>query len=441
VIYIAASLAAIASAVAMIRYPWLALLFAVSAPQLGLVVRMLSIDGTAVNTATWIGAALGVVGTVGSKLRRHMSGRAWVVVVSVLFVLGVGAVVGLANLHVVQFVQGFKILTLPILGAIIAQSLRLIDLLRLMRCLTVVVVASAFAAVVQQAIGPAALVASGLEAGTTVRTYDGLLRASGLAMTNYDLGSFAAVFTAISIVWWKKCEATSTGRTWVLIGVGAGVVLLFTSIYRTGFLLVFLSIGMWLVTARSLKPATRLAIGVLCLAGVYLFDAAGYGGTDSLQAREAVWSAILDDGTFPLFGNGVGSAGAASNSSFSDARVTTDNYFLNILVQFGAVGFLIILGIIRWAVVSLVMARADDLLHGGYVLAAAIACFWFVEFWEYSGAMMLSVAVAVACRSIRQDQRDRPPLAFSLSDTGGAGSRMPAVWASPRAFVRRVVKG
>ena len=311
----------------------------------------------------------------------------------------VGIVVGFTSLPTEQAAQGLRSLCLPFLAAITACALTVTDLRWIMRCLTPVVCASAVAAVVQHAAGKVALIEFGLNAGTTVRTYEGILRASGLSLTNYHLGSFSAVFLALAAIWWFALETSFRERAWVVAGMLGSLICLAASVYRTGFLVVLLSIVMWLLGTRAGTAGVRIFAAVSAICAVFLVKALGFDSTSSLDQRYTNWGRIVDRG-FRFLGEGVGSAGAGSASSFALDRLVTDNYFLHIFVQFGYVGLLLIAIVLVWTARVLIRSGAAPLLHSGYVLVSAIAAFWFVEFWEYSSAMMLVLSASTASYSI-----------------------------------------
>ncbi len=364
---------------------------AVAMPQLGLALSRSGLDPSrTTGAATVCAAAAAALAIVNRRWRPPP--RAGGAIIVIALVVTTGAAIGIQFLPAVQVSQGLRILLFPVLGAIAACLITRRGLVTIMRFLSFVVVASFATSVLQQVAGVDSLVQSGLEYGTTVRTAGGVLRASGLALTNYELGSFAGVFAASAWLWWAPQEVKPFWRAWSVFAGASAAGALVTSSYRTGMVVLVLSLAVFIIFRGNGRAGLRILAAVLVGAAIWGLGALGLLSTTSLETRTTVWQGLLQD-EFTLLGQGLGSAGAASGSSYSTGRISTDNYFLNLFVQFGVGGAILALILVVWAVRLLARSRKSPRFAGGYVLFSCIVAFWFVEFWEYSSAMILAMVV------------------------------------------------
>jgi hypothetical protein len=271
------------------------------------------------------------------------------------------------------------------------------------------------AALYQRAVGPSALMALGLEYGTTVRSYFGELRAPGIFLTNYELGAFAGVLGALAVVWWPKLGLLGErDRWWRLAALVSSVGCLLLSIYRTGLVVLLASLGLWLIFgsggAGRLSAVLRnvsLLAGSLGLVGVVL--SGGYASTDSLIARQAQWSSILTLIDWSPTGLGVGAVGAASVSRFAEDPVVVDNYVISSFLQFGWLGPLALFALACFAASHVRDAARTPVLNSFFVLFAACLAFLLVDFWEYTAAMSLAMFAAGVAYAARARAAGGPP--------------------------------
>lgn len=381
----------------------LLILCSIAVPQLGLPLAAVGINQTNQGFLSFALAGIAaLLAVMHPEWRRPY--RAGVGVALAASVILVGFLIGTQTLPLVQVLQGARILLLPVLAAIVGCFLKFEDMRLVIRLLSIVVFSSFVASLVERALGVEVLVDSGLRYGTTVRTFGGELRAPGLALTNYDFGAFAGVFAAIAWLWWIAAERSQPWRVWAFVSAIAGTLSLLTSSYRTGMVVLALAVLLSALLRSRRGVAFRLVGLTIVAAATWAVAALGLLSTDSLNARQSNWEDLLTAGV-DLFGGGLGSAGAASGSSFSAGRVSTDNYFLSLILQFGFGGFVILLCLFVWTLRLLLRSRGSSRLAGGFVMAACIFGFWFVEFWEYSSAMMLAILVSTQGYSEEMSER------------------------------------
>jgi len=270
--------------------------------------------------------------------------------------------------------------------------------------MTLIVCASAIASAAEFALGPGALVRAGLDYGTSVRTYQGILRAPGLFATNYALGSFAGVAGALAIVWWRYIEPR-TGHWWRIATFVGAIACLGFSIYRTGMVVFAVAVLTWVMLDASRGKVSRrlAAVVMLALLAAVVF-VKGLVSTSSLHDRLAHWATIPSQYGFPLLGHGLGFSGVASGNQAAVERVVVDNYFINIALQLGVVGIVFLIALTLITVRTLRATGPSPMMSSGAVLLSAIIAFFFVDFWEYGAAMGL-VFFAVAS-SYSLSQRD-----------------------------------
>ncbi|KAB1661084.1 hypothetical protein F8O07_03765 [Pseudoclavibacter sp. CFCC 13796] len=368
------------------------IVFAIGLPQIGLIAGLAGVDSGMLTLLVTLCALIAALIGMTRGIPR-VGGGAVLAWVAATLIIMLGLIVGLANLPTLQVMQGLRILALPLLIGIGGFALAESDLRIVMRVLSLVIVGSAIAATIEVSRGVDYLIDAGLTYGTTVRTYEGeTLRAPGLALTNYDLGSFAGVFTALCLLWWIRNEQSKLGRVWAVFASAAGIACLFLSVYRTGLILLVVALALALIAMLYKRPALAILAGAGILGIYQLVGRLGFDNAESLTSRQETWGQLLEaDSGF--FGSGIGAAGAASGGTASVARIVTDNYFLSIWVQFGVPGLVLILLLLIWGVnVAWRSLRSADMYCGLVFCAALVACL-FVEFWEYSSAMGFALLV------------------------------------------------
>lgn len=243
----------------------------------------------------------------------------------------------------------------------------------------------------QRVSGVGVLRVLGYEQGVGLRTLDGLVRAPGLATTNYSNGLMAAatlVFLLYTVRWmWTSYSGVL--RAVVLLGaVSAGA-------------------SVWLSTLRSAAVAALVAVGVfawsrarlggriaLCLAGVLLgsfvyrgvVSGRGVFSTFSLEQRLANWQGL--SGGDLILGRGVGAYGVGARAADSSFFFVGDNSIVTLLLQLGIVGCASLLGVFGALVLWRSGAVRDLLPVGLFLVAAALT----IDVHEFVGVMAIVAA-------------------------------------------------
>ena len=408
----AASPALIAIAVALplvVLVPAVAVSFAVLADG---VAFPLLIGGTS-STLVNIGVLASVVCAVPAVLLRKKASSAVVRIAAILAAAAVpGAVAAVALLPASQVLSGARYVAVPVLVAILASTLTDRARRTLLILITIEMAVSFFAAIVETAIGSDRLLAlTGLDYGVTIRNIGETLRAPGTFATNYHLGSFAGIFAVVSLLWWGSLRGASRDIVWRVVAVISSIGCLVLSTYRTGLVIVLVSVAAAILLSGRRLPGWAKIILAVGAAGVAAgFVIAGLGSTSSLYERLAIWAALLTDSVAP-FGRGLGYAGAASGAADAAAHIFTDNYYISLWLQFGLCS---VIFFCIFAAITVLLARMG---RRGERRALAAACLWigvlvafaFVELWEYTSAMSLVGLVlgssAIAASSERRAHR------------------------------------
>ena len=371
--------------------PFLGIAVVVMADGFALTTTMAGISGTVLQTYAFVAAAVGAASAVirlGDYRRRYAPIAAFVV-----FVILCGSLSATANIPLLQTVQGARLLLVPLLCGVIGLSVSRRQMVLLMRLSTVVVVCSAAASAVENYLGVGQLVASGLDYGTTVRSFAGSLRAPGLFVTNYGLGSFAGVFGALALTWWPQLEPGKSGRGWRLVAAGASVICLLLSIYRTGILVLATAVVLLFIFDRRQGRLLRQMVLILGGAAFFVYvETAGFTSSSSLFERFSVWGAVLAQYPLKAFGYGLGFSGSASGSRFAERQIVVDNYFMSLGLQFGLLAIVMVLVVVFIAIRSLTLSTRQPILSSASTLLAVVIAFLFVDFWEYTAATSLVVA-------------------------------------------------
>jgi len=391
--------------VAVVRRPWIAVATVLAVEGFALAFLLAGVDTSLLHYATSALAAIGAVISLSRSRSESAHAAMLATVVGMVVVFGAFAS-WLSAMPNEQIVAALRLVLTPALCAVIGRSATTEQARAMLKLATVLVVSSALAAVVERRQGIDRLVNLGLEYGTTVRSYDGLLRAPGLFATNYSMGAFAGVVGALALAWWPAV-AGNGDRRWRQVALVASAACLILSIYRTGMLvLVFTASVLLFMADRGQKAGERR---LLRLAGGSIFVAyVAYSGllsTESTDDRFLVWSSILRNFETPLTGNGLGFSGSASVSRFAETVIVVDNYYLSLFLQLGVFSLALFLPMGWIAVRMLVRASAQPLLRAGIVVTGCLVAFAFVDFWEYTSAMSLALFAGAAARNLA----DRTP--------------------------------
>ncbi|MCO1597946.1 hypothetical protein M8C17_22625 [Micromonospora sp. RHAY321] len=313
--------------------------------------------------------------------------------VATMVVLGVWSLIGIANHGPAQTVAGLRLTVLPLLLLLALMSLRASEMTRIVTVAAWLLMANGVATIAELIIGPKQLVQWGFEEGRAVRYIGDTFRAPGLTEFNAELGIFAGAYLLGYVALWLTSGGRPTRWSWH-VGAVAAVVCLALSTSRSGALLVVGGVIAAAVGNRSGGAATRrrarlVGLGVVvCVAAGFV--AVGATGARSLFQRFEVWSGLLD-GNLPLWGRGIGAAGAATVSRVaSGEQIFVDNYFVSVALQYGlpmmaaliiGIGYLLVR---LWRRASTRPSAVPWLA----VLTGLAGAFLVIEAWEYTGAMM-----------------------------------------------------
>jgi len=319
--------------------------------------------------------------------------RGWLIAAAAAIVVaGVSSAVGIAHHGVAQTATGLRLLAIPIAMIVLVAALPPAAIERLITLLSWLVVANAVAAVIELAVGPARLIRMGFSDQHNVRYIDGVFRAPGLTEVNTELGLLAGAYLLGYVVLWLM-PATRPHRWAWHAAAAAAVVCLVLSTSRSGAVLVVAGVLGSLLLRRPRGRARRvltlaLAGGlVVVLAGA--FAVIGAAGSGSLFERFVVWRDLLRG--VPVFGYGIGGAGAATYSRVaSSPPVFVDNYFLNLGLQLGPVVMVLVVAAVVGALAWLARGSAD---HPHRVILVAVvsglaAASLVIDSWEFPAAVL-----------------------------------------------------
>lgn len=238
------------------------------------------------------------------------------------------------------------------------------------------------AGVFERQFGLSRLLSFGFEYGTNIRNFDsGTLRVPGLAITNFDLGLTSGVI--LSLAYFIQTGRLNFEQKYnqffiliVLISSAGGI---FLSYSRSGAILsaTVILLGEAFERRGFLKAQTLFltgaVVGLILMSGNFLFS-----DNSSFKARLSLWE-DLPKLTNPLIGQGVGTTGSATKSSFTSAEipVVVDNYIISIYLQLGLLAI-----IIFGAYLSYLVVKGDS--FGRALVVGLIVAMQFVELWEYS---------------------------------------------------------
>ncbi|MFG3421351.1 hypothetical protein [Micromonospora sp. NPDC048063] len=345
-------------------------------------------------------AAVTGVHALRAAVRGRWSNEQLIAGVVVLVVLGVWSLIGVAHHGPAQTVAGLRLTVMPLFLLLVMTALPRPDVVRMVTVAAWLMIANAAATVAELIIGPAQLVAWGFEEGRNVRYIGDTFRAPGLTEFNAELGILAGAYLLGYVTLWLAPGGRPTRWSWHL-GAVCAVVCLALSTSRSGALLVVAGVVAAAVANRSGSAAARrrarlvgLGVIVCVLAG---FVVVGATGARSLFQRFEIWSDLLG-GDLPLWGRGIGAAGAATVSRVAGGeQIFVDNYFVSVALQYGLPMMVVLLAAVGYLFFWLWRrgaTRPSAVLHVAVLAGLSAACL-VVEAWEYLGAMM-GLAIFVA---------------------------------------------
>lgn len=391
------------------RYPSFPLFLLVVGSGLALPLRQ---AGWSLSSSMFIASLAAGAGAVARILRARQVEPGMLVGAGLLAAGGGAAVAIGTGQSIYQSAEGVRLLLLPVVAAVLGRSLRPRSLTLVLKTAICIVLASALAAAYQSSISVAELAESGFEGGTSLRTINGVLRAPGLFMTNYDLGSFAAVLASLCVLGVGFDGKSQRDLLWRVLGLGASLGCLLLSVYRTGMVVLGLTLVLQVLFGRW-RGRARVAAIIGALGAWAFLEGGPTADSASWTARLGLWAELLGSGRIGLVGNGVGSAGAASYLGGVDLRVVTDNSYISLAYQLGVFALPLVLALWGAAGKGALAARGESSLASRVMVSVLVAMF-FVEFWEYSTAMCLAItAFFWASRSEVQGQEPVPQRAGS----------------------------
>ena len=229
-------------------------------------------------------------------------------------------------------------LTLP-MAYFIGRRIAGKSLLALMRAVDVLLTANLVLAIWEWKVGVDGMLATGIKYGATVRTINGLIRATGLTLINVDLGLFGASIALIYIVLLSvKSPIRPKVEMYFAVSIGLTVVVLSTS--RSAMVLVLVGCATllcWNIFRANARVSFLSLMSAVCLVGfgAYAFVGIGATSSSSLEGRQYVWTHIVSQG-LSFFGLGSGRVGGLSYSSLNPYQSQfVDNMWISFIVQFG----------------------------------------------------------------------------------------------------------
>lgn len=249
---------------------------------------------------------------------------------------------------------------------------------------------------VQTILGPSRLQSLGLDYGTNVRTFDSMLRAPGLTLTNYYLGSFSAVCFALAYIQLFTLGKQVSYKYMVLIktSIFSSLICLLLSSFRSGilFVLIFVFLTEMFLKRSFTKLTIVIALGFATII-VALSNSFFLVDSQSILERLQRWESLFQ-GKNLFYGQGLGSSGAVTLSSYasSDSKVVTDNQYLSALYQTGVVGLILIIVLLLY-----LFAITDKC--GRVFLISLSSMMFFLEVWDFT--LMMSVCFIVVFNGLR----------------------------------------
>lgn len=249
---------------------------------------------------------------------------------------------------------------------------------------------------VQTILGPSRLQSLGLDYGTNVRTFDSMLRAPGLTLTNYYLGSFSAVCFALAYIQLFTLGKQVSYKYMFLIktSIFSSLICLLLSSFRSGilFVLIFVFLTEMFLKRSFTKLTIVIALGFATII-VALSNSFFLVDSQSILERLQRWESLFQ-GKNLFYGQGLGSSGAVTLSSYasSDSKVVTDNQYLSALYQTGVVGLILIIVLLLY-----LFAITDKC--GRVFLISLSSMMFFLEVWDFT--LMMSVCFIVVFNGLR----------------------------------------
>ena len=340
--------------------------------------------------------AVGVLAIIKVFIKVQVSKTSlfFVFVLSILY-LAIGLLMALGGQSVMIILLAAKLFLLPIIFGLYG-FVQVNSQIRLFVVMFTLQIINLIAASVQSLLGPTRLQSIGLDYGTNVRTFDSILRAPGLTLTNYYLGSFSAVCFALAYtqLFTQKMQLSNKYTILIKTSMFSSLICLLLSSFRSGILFVLVFV---LFTEMFVKRnLTKLSIVVALGSAIIIFAVSNsffLVNSQSASERFLRWENLFH-GEYLFYGQGLGSSGAASLSSYAslDSKVVTDNQYLSALYQCGVVGLILLI------LLLLYLFTATD-KSGKAFLVSLSSIMFFIEAWDFT--LMMSVCFIVVFNGIR----------------------------------------
>lgn len=267
---------------------------------------------------------------------------------------------------------------------------------RLFSVMYMLQIVNLIAATLQSVLGPTRLLSLGLDYGTNVRTFGSILRAPGLTLTNYYLGTFSAVCFALAYIQLFTLEKNISYGYKFLVKTSmlSSLLCLLLSSFRAGILFIVVTV---LLTEMFLKRNFTKVTFVIALGFAAILFALSKSffliDSQSMSERLQLWRNLFQ-GKNLFYGQGLGSSGAVSLSSYAslDFKVVTDNQYLSAIFQTGIVGLMLLI------LLLLYFFTITDKC-GKIFLVSLSTMMFFLEAWDFT--LMMSVCFIVVFNGVR----------------------------------------
>ena len=307
------------------------------------------------------------------------------------FLICYGVIISLNKIPLIVKLLEARLLLFPLVVAV-ASYLGNRFLKQFILTLFVVEIANSLAGFLELKIGTPKLLSAGLTYGSTITNFTtGQLRAPGLTLSNFDFSvlSGLVIFLSGTMILFPGVFNFTIKRNLLYIIFLLSVAGIITSATRSGA--VFAVIGLAYLVFNNSKRKYLAFVGIW--ATIILFIgfqkiAPQYFNLTSVNSRLTLWNSLMH--SYPwILGNGLGFAGSVTQSSFASpgSRLTADNYYLNILLQFGVLGVILLLVLVGY------LYRKTSRIGRALVFSFALTSI-FTESWEYS-SFMASVMIFV----------------------------------------------
>lgn len=289
-----------------------------------------------------------------------------------------GFILSVAIVPLTITILGIKLLITPFFFATFAR-IKGREKVHFVRVLFIVQICNALTAILETIAGIDRLQKMGFEYGTNLRSFDSFLRAPGLALTNYELGSFSAAVLVLAylILTNQLTIFKRFSKSFCVTSIISSLICLALSNFRSG--MIFSATAILLIEVYARRRLIRSSLILILVSSVVLIAVLSnfflLNSNSSLE-RQQKWQQLLQAYDWKI-GSGIGFTGAVTRSSFAHqgSLIVTDNQFLTLLLQFGIVGLLI--GLLLFAFLF-----ASSNLISKCMIVAVFAMMMFVEVWD-----------------------------------------------------------